>query len=413
MNNPQARILMDRAPDGWRPPAPQTNEPRANEKREKKPEKQLLDMPKPAAPSESKHQLDDDCRRPPPFDMLDLPAAMGKMGFHVAAKLSRRWFNGRKSIVGNLSDRYPDDMVDRKTVSLDFTLRYGGAEAKLRSLVNKEIYTENAITALKESILHFVSKQFTDHSIAFSGEIDSWNLSNDDIQTFHKNYQFQRIKVSSFETLNRNAGPTDLTAALGNFFYMAAVANATVYSEKYCDYTGSSPRFCCRSRVEVTQIYVYVRDSYSFADKPGGTASQYLGHWNRYGMILVPAAIIADTLNNVIGREGGGLQWGNNPNTPSASLIYDNGFKRPVDIINGIFKDSLRKQDVYYPVYNSNYNAWRKKYDQGGDFVIYSELKKIKLPKPIHLTLEESCKPGKQNGFQKHGRLPSDFSSSS
>lgn len=76
-------------------------------------------------------------------------------------------------------------------------------------------------------------------------------------------------------------------------------------------------------------------------------------------------------------------------------FIYDNGFKKPVDIINGIFKHSLRKQDVYYPVYNSDYNAWREKYNRGGDFVIYSDMKKITLPKPIQFTLEEVCKSSK------------------
>ncbi|WP_152974699.1 DUF6402 family protein [Burkholderia pseudomallei] len=398
LNNPQAHVLMDRAPDGWTPPPapPKAEESKADKKVEKKAEKQPPDPPKPATPTKSKSsEDDDDCRTPPPFDMLDLPDAMEKMGFYVAAKLSRRWFNGRKNIIGNASDRYPEDMVDSKTVSLDFTLRYGGAEAKLLALVNREIYTDNAIKALKANVHHFVSKQFIDHSVAFSGEIDSWKLSNGDIQDLHKNYQFQLIKVTDLETLDENAGATDLTASLGNFFYMAAIANAKIYSEKYYNYTGPSPRFCCESRVEVTHIYVYARDSYSFADKPGGTASQYLGHWNRYGMIVVPAAAAANTINNGIGKKGGNLQWGNHPDTPPMPFIYDNGFKKPVDIINGLFKSSLRKQDVYYPIYNSDYNAWRQKYDRGGDFVIYSNLKKIALPKPIKFTLEEVCKPCK------------------
>ena len=303
LNNPQARILMDKAPSGWTAPPhpPKVEEPKAVKEAGKAPDTQLPDPPKPAAPAKSKDD-DDDCRTPPPFDILDLPDAMEKMGFYVAAKLARRWFNGRKNVIGNASDRYPDDMVDSKTVSLAFTLRYGGAEAKLRTLINKGIYTDNAIKALKLDIHRFVSKQFMGQNIAFSGEIDPWRLSNGDIQKLHKDYQFQLIKVTDLETLDENAGPTDITASLGNFFYMAAIANAKIHSEKYYDYAGVAPRFCCRSRVEVTQIYVYARDSYSFADKPGGTSSQYLGHWNRYGMILVPAAVVADTINNGIGK---------------------------------------------------------------------------------------------------------------
>lgn len=144
----------------------------------------------------------------------------------------------------------------------------------------------------------------------------------------------------------------------------------------------------------MTHIYVYARDSYSFADKPGRTASQYLGHWNRYGVVMVPSAVVAGLINSV-GEKGGNLQWGKYPDTPPLPLLYDNGFKKPVDVINGLFKRSLRKQDVYYPVYNSDYNAWREKYNRGGDFLIYSNRRKVRLPKPIQLTLEEVCRPAK------------------
>lgn len=74
--------------------------------------------------------------------------------------------------------------------------------------------------------------------------------------------------------------------------------------------------------------------------------------------------------------------------------IYDNGFKKPVDIINGLFKHNLRKQDVYYPIYNSDYNAWRDKYNRGGDFIIYSNLIKVALPKPIQFIPDNICKRG-------------------
>ncbi len=52
----------------------------------------------------------------------------------------------------------------------------------------------------------------------------------------------------------------------------------------------------------------------------------------------------------------------------------------------------MRKQDVYYPVRNSDYQKWREKFGRGGDFAIYTELKKVKLSKPIKLNLEEVWK---------------------
>ncbi|HEX7684431.1 MAG TPA: DUF6402 family protein [Trinickia sp.] len=397
LNNPQAHILMDRAPKGWTPPPlpPKAEEPKVENKAEKKPEKLLSDPPKPAALEKNKDDEDDDCRTPPPFDMLDLPDAMEKMGFHVAAKLARRWFNGRKYILPTKkTDPYPDDMIDTETVTLSFTLKYGGAEAKLRTLLNKSIYSVNATNALKKIVRRVVEQRFVDDGAAFSGDIDTWKLSGGKIQDFHKDYQFQLEKVADLETIDENGGLTDLTASLGNFYYLAALANATVHSEKYYKYTEPTPTFCCKSRVEVTHIYVYARDSYSFVDKPGGAASQYLGHWNRYGVIMVPSAVVADIINGS-GEKGGDFQWGRHPDTPPLPLLYDNGFKKPVDVINGLFKRSLRRQDVYYPVYNSDYNAWREKYNRGGDFLIYSDRRKVKLPKPIRFTLEEVCKPAK------------------
>jgi hypothetical protein len=404
LNNPQARVLMERPPAGWKPAAlpsaaaPKVEQPRAESNPGKKTEMSAeRDTHGPAQQvSESKNNRaeDNDCRTPPAFDMLDIPAAMEKMGFHVAAKLARRWFDGRKHVVGKLSELHPEDMVDTTTVSLDFTLRHGRTEAKLRTLINKAIYKDVAIDALKSAMRRLVEERFIDSSDAFCGDIDTWRLSKGKIQEFHRDYQFQFIKVSDLETLSGDVGPTDLTASLGNFYYLAAIAAAKVYSEKYYTYAEHTPKYCCRSHVEITRIYVYARDSYSFWDKTTEAASQYLGHWNRHGTILVPAAVAANYANG-LGDKRRNLRWGNRPDTSFMPSIYDNGFKNPVDIVKGFFRRDMRKQDVYYPIYNSSYNLWREKYNRGGDFLIYSDMAKISLSKPIQFTLEEICKLGR------------------
>lgn len=275
LNNPQARVLMERPPAGWKPaaalstaPAPKAEHPpaesRSGKKTEMSAERNAPTPAKQASESQSNGAEDEDCRTPPPFDMLDIPDAMEKMGFHVAAKLARRWFDGRKHVVDKLSERHPEDMVDTTTVSLDFTLRHGRAEAKLRALINKGIYKDAATDALKNAMRRLIEKRFIDNSEAFCGDIDTWKLSKGKIQDFHRDYQFQFVQVSDMETLSGGAGPTDLTASLGNFHYLAAIASAKVHSEKYYSYAEKTSKYCCLSRVEVTQIYVYARDSYSF-----------------------------------------------------------------------------------------------------------------------------------------------------
>ncbi|WP_147297986.1 DUF6402 family protein [Trinickia dinghuensis] len=406
LNNPQARVLVERPPRGWTPPPPpppppapvlpKGDRPRAGKQKTNiNDEPHLTDREKSEAVDASKDDSRD-CRTPPPFDMLDIPNAMEKTGFRVAAKLARRWFNGRKHLLSaRSSDFYPDDMVDLNTVSLNFTLNYRGAKEKLRKLLASAIHNDAAIHELKRSIHRFVTKEFIARGVAYTGNLDTWKASNGDIQTLHRNYQFQMMKVMTLDTMNDRFGPSDLTASLGNFYYVAAIASVTVHSDKYYRYDPPSPVLCCQSSAEVTEIFVYLRDSYSFSDKPGKEASQYLGHWNRDGMILVPASVASDFINNVAGEKGGNFQFGDRPATPFMSSVYDNGFKYPVDIINGLFKKNLRKQDVYYPIHNSDYNFWRDKFNRGGDFLIYSSPVKVTLPESIIFTLDEICLPRK------------------
>jgi hypothetical protein len=405
LNNPQAAILMERKP----PPLPGEKAAQARKLEKVKPEPQPAPESAGTSPATKKatspppvsggatnekaaqpfkvsndqaktKQAVEECKTPPPFDMLDLPDAMEKMGFAVAAKLARRWFNSRKhEIPTGIAYDYPADMIDTEIVSLDFVLKYPKVRAKYERLISSGVYDDRAIKVIREKVGRVLANKFIENGIAYSGGFDAFTHSGRDIQKLHNDFQFQREVVSNFDTLDWSFGLTDLTASLANFNICAAVAEARIYTEKYFNYPkGAAAVYCCQSHVEVTHIYVYVRDSYSFADKPGKKASQYLGHWNRNGLILVPDAVVSDFAANY----GKDVQWGNGPYT-------EDGFDKPVDILKGMFGE-MRKQDVYYPVRNSDYQKWREKFSQGGDFAIYTKPIKVKLPKPIKMTLEET-----------------------
>lgn len=407
LNNPQAAILMERKPPllpGEKParavkaepvkPGPKQTEKGAQGSKTgtssssaNGPKVEKTAQPvKPASEKAKPNPPVEECKTPPPFDMLDLPNAMDKIGFPVASKLAKRWFNSRKhEIPAGAAYVYPNDMVDTKIVSLDFVLKYSKVRTKYDDLVRNGIYSDRAVKVIKDRFGELLARKFIDNGTAYSGALDVFAHVGRDIQKLHAEFQFQREVVSNFDTLDRSYGLTDLTAALANFVLYAAVAEARVRSEKYYNYPkGAAPIYCCKSHVEVTHIYIYARDSYSFADKPGKKASQYLGHWNQGGVILVPAAVASDLAANY----GKDVQWGNGPYT-------EDGFDKPVDILKGMF-GQMRKQDVYYPVRNSDYHKWREKFNRGGDFIIYTEPKKIKLLKPITLALDEVCKPGEQ-----------------
>ncbi len=52
----------------------------------------------------------------------------------------------------------------------------------------------------------------------------------------------------------------------------------------------------------------------------------------------------------------------------------------------------FKEPDVYFPVFNDDYNRWREKHQRGGDFMVYSKPLYLKLKKPIDLKLGEICR---------------------
>ncbi|WP_338083554.1 DUF6402 family protein [Burkholderia arboris] len=48
----------------------------------------------------------------------------------------------------------------------------------------------------------------------------------------------------------------------------------------------------------------------------------------------------------------------------------------------------FRAKDVYWPVHNKTYRHWRSVRNRGGDFMVYSKPKLIKLDKPIILKID-------------------------
>jgi hypothetical protein len=53
---------------------------------------------------------------------------------------------------------------------------------------------------------------------------------------------------------------------------------------------------------------------------------------------------------------------------------------------------SLAEKDVYYPVYNRHHRRWRELHKRGGDVLIMTEPKLVKLDRPIVLDMPEVCK---------------------
>ncbi len=288
----------------------------------------------------------------PPFDIQEIPGAMRKEMMSISANLMERWFAGALNYSPTSKDEalginqdgkpYPPSMIDKTTIKLDWVLKHARAKAAFDFLqTHDRLTTPRAVEALKTALNPLRGSY---------GTVDAWKLSGQDITKLHRNFEFQRASVES--TLSQkldqfivqeetSAGvPDDLTGSLGSFNFYAAVGYATLDG----------------NRATVTSIIIYIRDPYTFTDDPG-KPSQYLGHWSRNGIIIVPATGIAGLA---------GIQW---PDYPVA------------------VGDARVSGNVHYAVRNSSFRRWQEIHHRGGDFMVYSDYRYVTLRQPIEIDL--------------------------
>lgn len=333
------------------PPAPPQPPPQTDQTRTKGP------------PTQAESEV---CENPPPFDLQDVPIAMDNLGWKVSARLARIWFAGAAHTYNNVpTSVQPLNLND---VTLDWSLKFGNVKRKFENLISNDIYRQKAIGLAREKILTRIERQFWENRGA-NLNINTGHLLNDILQ-FHKNWQFQLTPISNWDTLE-NLAPTDLTGALANFNIYAAIGNVEIFGDKYFRYVKTSNFYCIDASARITHIYAYIKDNYSFNDK------QYLGHWNKHGVIIAPGSLFFKS---------------SSPKRTSDLDIWVKSINKPVDTRKSLF-GKFRESDVYFPVHNADYSRWREKHHRGRDFMIYSKPVYLKLKKTIEFKLSEICRP--------------------
>ncbi|HZZ06220.1 DUF6402 family protein [Paraburkholderia sp.] len=292
----------------------------------------------------------------PVFDIQEIPGAMRKNFMSKSAMLMEKWFAGELNYSSTDSDEkaeinqdgkpYPPSMYDTTTIKLDWVLNFRRAKDQYDALVNTAIRSPRAMQQLALTLSRYKRS---------CAELDTWDFSGKRLANLHRHFQFQHVgvestlsqKISQFIASNMTNGgtPDDLTGALGSFNFYAAIA----YAEFNSDATAA----------KVKGIYVYVRDNYTFTDKLG-EASQYLGHWSRNGVVIVPYNAGASILDK---------PW----------LPY---VDYPVAV-----GDVRVSGNIYYPVKNSSFRQWAMRHKRGGDFVVYSDCRFVPIypPMTVHL----------------------------
>lgn len=323
----------------------------------------------------------------PPFDIRDIPDAMKAMGFTIGAKFSRRWLDGRAYEKPAKGELYAADMVDTDTIKLSWLFGYKRVKARYDELLKKDhLFKVTALNVVKESKLASFLKQ----NPMFSGAVDTLSHCKGDIQELHKQFQFQKNLVSTYDDAP-NLNANDLSASLGSFAFYAAIARMNIKNPRYYRYDlPQGKTLCTHPVVEITHIYVYAQDEYEFEDKTKTgqpkKSSQYLGHWNKTGLIVVKPAVAASEVlkaDKIMGVSTAKIL----DSSPSLEMGSSELHNYVVDIGTHTIE-----KEVFYPIRNRDYRAYRAKHNRGGDFVIYSDLKLLELTQPIIIDLGEICR---------------------
>lgn len=310
----------------------------------------------PKQPTQPPHAAEKKQETAPPFDIQEIPNAMRKNFMSKSAALMERWFAGKlnyslteddeKAEINQDGHPYPPDMYDTTTIKLDWVLQFLRAKTQYETLINTVIYSPDSIRQLHKTLLRYRRPHV---------DLDTWTLGGRSLAGLHRHFQFEYVGVEKslgqkfaqfLDTRLRNEGaPDDLTGSLGSFNIYAAIA--------YAHFNGNA------TTADVSGIYVYIKDNYTFTDKPG-TLSQYLGHWNGKGVVIVPYDAGASAMNQ--------------PWLPYVNHAIAVG-------------DARDKGNIYYPIHNSSFRAWAKKHRRGGDFVVYSDYRFVPIYPPIKVWL--------------------------
>jgi hypothetical protein len=300
----------------------------------------------------------EECPQLPPFDMMDLPQAMNELGFKYSARCAERWFNGKSHEIsdGSRVIEFPQ-YVDAENLKINWLLKFGTVRrryehlqsTKLKKNESQNIYNDSAQEKLAKILKDFMA-HYRDRC---PDVLNAWDKCNKDIQELHRNFQFQFAGVSMLDAVGdkwkiaenelRGISPmNDLAASLANFNFYAAIAKAR-FSTTQNMYYGTNPWKVRRHTVaEVTHIFLYAKDIYSFNDKTD--ISQYLGHWNRHGVIVAYDVYAAEKLKLKAGDDSRSYLPPIPPN-----------LDKPVDV-----GSSLKDKEVFYPVRNRDFRSWRQ-----------------------------------------------------
>ncbi|CCW29917.1 conserved hypothetical protein [Xenorhabdus nematophila F1] len=245
------------------------------------------------------------------FYLNQIPDAMEKMGWEMAPKLMRHWFNTKPaySFTEKIKTEYfrgraidiPNELVNDSIIKMEWAMKYKQPQDVMSVLING--WASNAgIVQLKEQLEKEGGKKELGYENDIRG-IDTFSVVN--VRQFG----------SKLDTVD------DWYGAMGN-------SNMKVAVKGYVDKLNSKDVFVTE------QIGMYLKDTYDFVG-----ANEPLGIWSKNGIL--------DKISSV-----------------DYAALYATGSWLALWI----------KYNGYVPVINDSFRKWQKKHNEGGDFIVFSDI---------------------------------------
>jgi len=273
---------------------------------------------------------------PRKFGVSDIPAAMRKIKWPVAAALMDYWFAGKPwpTKDGGMSPAVKRHEALAEVPYVETSI------VKMSWLTGFE-RANKVIKVLKSSWNNAAAiKQMQDKYLpTFQGKAPGvYPLKFDGNARAVEAFGYANSRAVEFDLIDET---DELRAALANF-------NLRVFVE------GKVVVAIDRIQLFVDRIGIYVEDAYDFVDSAGFKPSQPLGYWNFEG--------IADPVSANAANIGMQQMQSDMARNPFASD----------DSANKMYKELAEAR--YYYITNSSFERYRSEHGKGGDFQVFSDV---------------------------------------
>ncbi|SFD33724.1 DUF6402 family protein [Paracidovorax konjaci] len=265
------------------------------------------------------------------FQLDDIPGVMrSRLGWPVAAALMERWFRGagfaitlpiKLSAPSQELHQLPSSQLEENTVTMAWALGF----ARVRTAVSMLQAQWNSPAGI-ELLQRKAARQTL-------GQTRPWRFGN----LNHPAKVLDNTCQVNFLDVGRFGDPMDdFYGAMGESTLKIAVSGIV------------TPKGRGKASIAIDELAFYLRDSYDFNDD--SFLSQPLGFWGPQGVERIPRSALDIPINE---------QW--------------------------MYADAGEASHQSYLVQNKHFRQWRALHGRGGDFMVVSDVHRVRLAFPIQL----------------------------